>query len=655
MKLIYPVLLAATCTGLHATVTISSVTASLPSPQPLGTPVTFTVTATDSNPGPLTFQFNTAFKKQSFDIIRNFNVGTLSSGIWSAQPFSWSEISSEGSYTIQVVAKDFTSGETATQAIPFTLNSIVENKQITVLPTSNPIVELAAVPTCSAGNYARVIFQDVSINVPTVTSWEPCLGVGSTNFYLGGLYAKSSYKAGYQIKTGSTVTNGSSTATFTTGPLPASFPFPTETVLKKTKSSLDTAEDYLLHSFTVTSATAENYQPVATDLAGNTVWYYDGGPNDYALLTRPTPGGKFLLIEGGLLWSNGSDQQGQLLRLVDLTGNVLRETNSGLVSQQLVALGATDMQQCGSVPLPAPVGAACLTGFTHELIALPNGDLAAMGLVEKIFPPGTQGNTTGLNVDVIGNSIIILDTNLNPVWYWDVFQHDGGGNQFDINRPAVLGETCSPTQGGCAPLFLTGTPGVTTLGNDWIHGNSLQYRSSDGNIIFSSRHQDWVVKINYNNGAGNGDLLWRMGVDGDFTFNNINNDPYPWFSHQHDAGFETNGVFDCFDNGNTRVANSGSGNSRGYALNVDESTLTVTPVLSQDLGFYGFALGSAQLLSNGDYHFQPGVVTPTNDSYSIELLPTPGTTGSTTVYNLQSAFSSYRSFRMPSLYVPPTT
>ena len=34
--------------------------------------------------------------------------------------------------------------------------------------------------------------------------------------------------------------------------------------------------------------------------------------------------------------------------------------------------------------------------------------------------------------------------------------------------------------------------------------------------LLSMRHQDWVVKIDYRNGGGNGDILWRMGVDGDF-------------------------------------------------------------------------------------------------------------------------------------------
>jgi len=58
-----------------------------------------------------------------------------------------------------------------------------------------------------------------------------------------------------------------------------------------------------------------------------------------------------------------------------------------------------------------------------------------------------------------------------------------------------------------------------------------------------------------------------------------------------------------FDNGNTRVAQLGGGcgpndcDSRGMSLQFNESTMRVTPILSDDLGGYSVALGSAQLLN----------------------------------------------------------
>jgi len=152
-----------------------------------------------------------------------------------------------------------------------------------------------------------------------------------------------------------------------------------------------------------------------------------------------------------------------------------------------------------------------------------------------------------------------------------------------------------------------------------------------------------------------------LGLDGDFTFDNIYSDPYPWFSHQHDARYAntSTGEFTVFDNANTRVQppplGIGPGHSRGMVLTVDETNMTVSPVLSQDLGYFSTGLGSAQALPNGNYFFQPGIVPPASSSYSIELLPTAGTDKGTLIYNLESAGRSYRAWLMPNLYSPPTT
>ena len=283
-------------------------------------------------------------------------------------------------------------------------------------------------------------------------------------------------------------------------------------------------------------------------------------------------------------------------------------------------------------------------GFHHDAIRLPNGHTMAFGDVEQVFPAGTQGSKGP--VDIVGDIIVELDDNFQVVWSWSTFDHDGGGTQLDINRPAVLGETCAMNQPGCPPIFLA------PIANDWLHSNSLQYRTTDHNLIMSLRHQDWVIKIDYQDGRGTGNILWRLGNGGDFSI--VSTDPWPWFSHQHDAGFELNGVFDVFDDGNTRVAdNPGvTENSRGQAYNIDETNLVATQILNADLGVYSFALGSAQLLSNGNYHFLPGINNSPSGmfSQSIEVLP-DGTIG----FIEQSTATAYRSFRMPNLYSPPIT
>jgi arylsulfate sulfotransferase len=640
-----------TSISLQGAITISSISPTPLAPQPYGTPVTFTVSATDTNQGPVAFRFEVAYEKAAPVVCRNFDIGTLTAGVWTAQPFTYAHLGPEGTYTIIVTAKDFSSGQTATQSMSYALTSPVSGGNLTVLPTENPVVALAAIPGCPVGSSVRAYFYDVAAPAPSFTEFMPCNGQLSNSVYLGGMYPNTLYKVGYEIKTAGTTRSGGSTATFKSRALSTKYLFPVATAIQPATPQADTAEDILLYSNLNPSPGGSLYPPTATDLAGNVIWYYATNDNNL-LLTRPLAGGHFFILGTGTAWSNHATDPLQIVRKVDLAGNVEAETNIGLLQQQLLALGATDMQSCGNIPIPAPVGSACLIAFSHDAILLPNGDWVMIGSIEKIFPPGTQGSPTGLNVDILGDSVIVLDSSLNPLWYWDAFQHDGGGTQLDINRTAVLRETCAPGQGGCPATFLVGTPGVNTYANDWMHSNSLYYNPTNGSILVSVRHQDWVISIDFGNGHGTSNVLWRLGLDGDFTFNNISNDPYPWFTHQHNASIATTGVYTVFDNGNTRVEQLG-GNSRGVALNVDVSTMTVTPVLLQDLGYYALAVGSAQYLPNGNYHFESSYVAPYMYTYSEEYFPTVGAVSGTQVYNLQVSVPSYRSFRMTDLYSPP--
>jgi hypothetical protein len=63
-----------------------SIKPSLASPQRLGTSVTWEVLAQDSNPGPLTFQFNVAVPGLSLSLVKDFNVGRFPAGRASDPP-----------------------------------------------------------------------------------------------------------------------------------------------------------------------------------------------------------------------------------------------------------------------------------------------------------------------------------------------------------------------------------------------------------------------------------------------------------------------------------------------------------------------------------------------------------------------------------------
>jgi arylsulfate sulfotransferase len=659
--------MAALCVPAFATVQITALTPSVASPQVIGTSIIWTAKATDSSAGPLTFQFNVAPPGGSLALVKDFNVGTSKRGSWISLPFAWVPTGIDGSYQIQVVIKDFTTGQSTSKTVKYTINPLVTGSMPVAVKTANPLVALFSAPSCPAGSTMQVSFQQQSMATPaTTTNSVKCHPPKTMTFEIAGMYPSTTYNMFSQTNTGGTITNGP-TVSFTTGALPTNVPFPKYAVNIPAGPSTDTTDSMLLID-PIQFGAGPIYPVLASDLNGKVIWYYSTPAS--AVVTRPLSGGTILTIQSSPAW-NSSVSQEQYLRLIDVAGNIVKETNIGVIQQELVALGATDGGPCTAISKPPPVGSACLDTFHHDAILLPNGDTAAFVNIEKIFPPGTQGDTSGLPVDIVGDMILVLNSNWQVIWYFDAFQHDSGAPQLDITRAAVLGETCTANAGGCPPMELLGS-GIAPSGKDWLHGNSLYFWPQTNDIIWSSRNQDWVMKLDYNNGAGTGNILWRMGPCGDFSFDNIYNDPWPWFSAQHEVGIENNGSgpMTMFDNGDTRVSppsgpgsssgcmpGVGSGNSRGMALTFTESNMQVMPVLSADLGVYSTADGSAQLLPNGNYFFVPAVVLvslTTEDGYFIEILPTAGTDTGVQVLNLQST-DVYRGWQMPSFYNPPIT
>ncbi|HUE00693.1 MAG TPA: aryl-sulfate sulfotransferase [Bryobacteraceae bacterium] len=687
-----------------ATVTITEFLPSHASPEPIGKTIAWTTTATDSNTGPLAFQFWVTAPGGSPLMVQDFNLGTLSGGIWTAPSFTWVPTSVNGTFSIEAVAKDFGSGETNTLTVSFVVSAVASGSTPVAEKTANPLVALFSASPCATGSQMRVAYQVQGKSGQPVltTNFMPCHATGAMTFEVGGMYPSTAYTMYSETKTGSTITPGTK-ITFTTSALPTStIPFPKFTV--NSPDTPDTTYPVLLHNF-ITFGTGTIYPDVATDLKGNITWYYY--PNDTThsdVLTRPLPGGTFLTFQDDPAWA-GNVTQEQFLREIDLAGNTIRETNMGAIQQQLVALGAVDGGPCNTITNPT-VGSACIGAFHHDAIqTLPNGWLAVLVDCEKIFPAGTQpytNDTPGLPVDIIGDMIIVLNANWQVVWYWDVFDPKGGGAgypSFPISRGAPLQETCTPTTQGCPPVFLLGA-GISKYAHDWLHANALYYwpapqdgNTTGGDIILSMRHQDAIIKIDYQDTKGTGDIVWLMGPPDNFTtgispftFVNTWNDAWPWFSHQHEVGIENGGAgpMTLFDNGNTRVNGNpplGLGHtgcqtasppgvtysdcdSRGMALTVvwDSTTKTgtATPVVSFDLGGFSEAMGSAQLLSDGNYFFENPVVFNTKlgtQGISLEIAPTnpaPQVGPADFLMNI-SGPQQYRGWAMTSIYSPPTT
>jgi hypothetical protein len=497
----------------------------------------------------------------------------------------WTAAEHEGSYAIELSVRNLDNGEVAEVAVPFDFSSRVSAGEPVVSRTSHPLVYLYSAPACTAGDRMRVRFANPEGTIQQ-TQWKSCDPSHSMNFYLAGLRGRTQYAARHILESGAEA--GEISFVTDESPLNA-----TQTVRRGT---IGNPVYPLLFQGTLTG------RILASDAAGILVWYY---PHDISQFTR--------LEDGGLFWGidqvPSTEKARQVVRQWDLVGMTLRETNSARLSEQVVAMGGRE------------VG-----GLHHEAIRLGDGKIAVLAGVEQIM---TDVQGPG-NYNVLGDMIIVLDDDLQVVWFWDAFEH------LDVRRPAVLGQTCA--SGGCPTLFLAGQA------RDWLHGNSITY-TPDGNLLYSARHQDWVIKIHYANGSGTGAVIWRLGKDGDFRF--VSDDPWPWFSHQHDAEFDTgdHSTLTVFDNGNTRYASDPSARSRGQVIQLDEERREAHLLVNADLGSYAYALGSAQPLEGGTYHFDVGWVLGTTLSYGVEV------DGSgDTVYSVEVPSPVYRSFRMRDLY-----
>lgn len=578
-----------------------SLASSVTSPAPVGAIVSWTANASDDTSTNRWYRFRARYMgnlsgacattarfpvhsrcaSTDFSMVRDYGPNNL---------LDWTAGEHEGQYEIEVSTRDNDTGEVNVTTAVFQFAPRVTGDTPVISETALPLVFRYSAPPCPAGSRMRVQFQTPD-GFPQSTSPKPCDGVMTMNFYLAGMRAQTEYTIQHMVESGSQSVMGP-TLTQTTPPIAESFgPY----TVVEAPATMSTGS-ILLHS--------RGGWPVATDWLGNVVWYYPGA---ISYLARPEPGGLFLC------WyeAQAVDSSRQFLREFDLAGTTIRETNAARVSEQLVAMGMHP-----------------INSFHHEVRGLPDGRILALAASERILTD-VQGPGP---VDVLGDTIVVLDANLQVLWAWDTFDH------LDTRRRAVLNEGCTQAANGCAPIYLA------AMANDWTHGNSVQL-TPDGNILYSARHQDWLIKIDYRNGQGTGDILWRLGKDGDFQF--LSDDPYPWFSHQHDANIGVDGLLTLFDNGNTRYADDRSAQSRGQVIRLDEENRTATMVLNADLGAYSVALGSAQKLSNGDYHFHLGYIMTSNSARAIEVDPS-----GKIVYEMNIGEPEYRSFRRNGLYTP---
>ena len=358
-----------------------ALTSSLSSPAYVGTTVVWTATVTPSGGSPL-YRFSTSTKSGVWNVVRDY-------GLSSTLP--WTSLQ-EGIAGIQVQVTDSVTGATAQSQTAFRFLPIVKAGQNPVVSkTSNPLVALYSAPPCTSG-VVQVLFGPMNASEPpTTTSPQPCNGNSSLNFYIAGMLPSTAYIMQQ------TLTNGSTTPgpvlNFQTGALP--FRYPGFTILTPPNANTSTSDGILLSSFVGGSTPS---LPAATDLAGNPLWYYldSNDPldfNPFVTRTTPTPSMLLMLMQG--------TNRRQILREVDLAGNLIRETNATALSLQLAAMGQSTVNW-----------------LSHEAVRLPSGHTLVLGTTERFWLFNVQGPG---NVDVVGDMIIDLDQNFQVNWSWNAF------------------------------------------------------------------------------------------------------------------------------------------------------------------------------------------------------------------------------------------
>jgi len=313
---------------------------------------------------------------------------------------------------------------------------------------------------------------------------------------------------------------------------------------------------------------------------------------------KPMQNGHFILLEATDLLE------------VDLACNVVRDVSLFEVKQSL----------------QASQHSYNLINFSHDVLTLPNGHWVTIIQVSQDFTdlPGYPGTTS-----VLGDIVVDINPNSRVVWFWSAFDH------LDITRH---------------PYF--GLP-------DWTHSNALVH-TRDGNLLLSMRAQSWVLKIDYADGTGSGNVIWKLGQDGDFTLSG--GDPSQWFYGQHYpkilSGSNSQTTVAVYDDGNYRIDPStglfcGSSGapacySRATIFQIDESTNLAT-LSWQDLpGYFSFWGGSIDLLSNGDIEFDSSEPFDDNTSQITEVTQTASPQ---IVWQMNiTGTNAYRGLRVPSLY-----
>jgi arylsulfate sulfotransferase len=473
--------------------------------------------------------------------------GTItSSGIYTAPP-------STPTGTVVVTMTNAASGATASPA-QVSFFSPQNFASGTVSSSNNPQVALYNF-VAPKGATVQVQFGTTANYGLTTWAQEAPAGGGSVSILVAGMRASTTYhmQAVVQLPGGQRIVDADHS--FTTGDLPAAL-IPNITIPQAAGAGAAPGIELLdLVTTSLATTTDNRLTALATDLAGNVIWYYTVETGDIPFPIKPLPNGHMLLVLNGL---------SSEVKEIDLAGNVRYQLSLTDINQGLTSIGASFQG---------------LVSLHHDILKLPNGHLILLANYNKTFTDQPGFST------VTGDALVDWDPQRQaPVWTWSTFDH----------------------------IPLSHDPVSNT---DWTHANAVIYSPDDGNLILSMRNQNWIVKINYQNGAGDGRILWLLGPGGDFSLPNgeapieLNyGQHYPTILTPNSAG-----IFQLmfFNNGDNRLLDTSNNvcGTPGFAqcyssvpvFELNEYTSTAQVMLDDNLSpDYSICCGNASILANGD-------------------------------------------------------
>jgi arylsulfate sulfotransferase len=487
----------------------------------------------------------------------------------------------------------------------------------TFAATNNPQVESYTVSPAGAGNVSVQFGLDTTYGLTTWTQPVPA-GGGPVSLFVAGMQASTQYHMRGVVQFGDGSTFNDADQTFTTGALPTGV-LPTITV---TTANGATPQPGVELIDTVTTGPGKQ-NAFVTDLAGNVIWFLttnaNQGPNPIKLLSN----GHFLVNFSGQ--PDGTDSA---IQEIDLGNNVIWSMSAHDIN---TALSTATCTGCN----------VTILGTHHDFVSLPNGHLIVIASTQQVQPDSTTA--TGDVVIDLGDMENVSGSNPHhtpqPVWIWNEFDF------LDTNRRPYMYP-------------------------DWTHTNALLYSSDDGNLIVSMRHQNWLVKMDYSNGTGDGHIIWKLGYQGDFALldsaGNPDSDDTDWFFAQHGPSFtttNTTGSFSMvlFDNGDDRGVTTVVGGTCGVTgqpdcystvpfLNLDETAMTAQLAMNPTTPDYSFFGGDAEVLANGNVEYDEcdALALPGSEGRIFEA---PQATPTQAIWKMQlSGQDTYRGTRLPSLY-----